>query len=507
MINIAQENTEVNYKLTDLAKTNGCVLNNRKSKNIEIAKIFYEKSNKSGLPSIKKRANRIFSCNLNRFLLISNDYAFNIFTNRCRDRHCPDCQKVRSYIWQDDIMNILPTLTKERDNDGFLFLTLTVNNPFIEQLSNVMNAMSIAFKRMMQYDFRESLIGGIRTFEITRGNTTNKRCHPHIHALIQVKNSYFKHHYISKKTLSEIWLKRISNELNKKDLFNPNDYNSGIIVDISRVISSDSYEKIRNKQILKKDLKKSDYLDSKNININNNGQKVINYVLKYSTKESEIFNGDSWSFEYDKQTRGKRLIATFGSYKSKLAEYRKNKRFSHYNESKFLDNLKCRSNINNIKDSNVYYCTYDNEYLASGTTLATALYNKRRALVEKLEKSRTESFQLYLFANITDRELDERIKKYNDTPTSIHLNHVNEMINSLNIKRENERKMHQRLVDHGHRIMIDEHHYYISGDAKTLYNTFSYCAEIERINPTEKLEISKSNKKINFLDDLSLLPF
>ncbi|EGF7361770.1 protein rep, partial [Escherichia coli] len=155
------------------------------SQNIELAKHFYRRSNKTGLNSVKQRANRIFGCNLNRFSLIANDYAYNILTNRCRDRHCPDCQRVRSFIWQDDIIKIMPSLTRERDNDGFLFITLTVKNPLVNDLSAVMDAMSTAFKRMIQSEFSSFLVGGVRTFEITREKKEKNRCHPHIHALLQ----------------------------------------------------------------------------------------------------------------------------------------------------------------------------------------------------------------------------------------------------------------------------------------------------------------------------------
>ncbi|MGE6052731.1 protein rep [Klebsiella variicola subsp. variicola] len=488
MLNITQQKTDVKYKLTELAKINADILNKRKSQNIELAKHFYRRSNTTGLNSVKQRANRIFGCNLNRFSLIANDYAYNILTNRCRDRHCPDCQRVRSFIWQDDIMKIIPSLTTERDNDGFLFITLTVKNPLVSDLSAVMDAMSIAFKRMMQIEFSSFLVGGVRTFEITRGKKEKNRCHPHIHALLQVKNTYFKHHYISKKFLSEIWLKHISRELVKVNLFNPNDYNLGIIVDISRVISADAYDKIRQKQTLKKELKNSDYLNSKNINIKNNGQKVINYVLKYATKDNNLFNGDSWSFEYDKQIKGKRLISTFGSYKVELAKYRKEKRCQHYNEAEFLDKLKSRANIKNIEDTNIFYCVYDNEYLVERVTLNKALFNKRHMIVKNIEKKQTESSQLAIIANITDKALNDNLKKYNQIPTSTNLEKVNNTIMLLNKKRDSDRRLHRRLVDSGHRVMIDEYQYYLSGDESNLYNTFAFCADVEPIDNTELCE-------------------
>lgn len=484
MLNITQEKIDVKYKLTELAKINADILNKRKSQNIELAKHFYRRSNKTGLNSVKQRANRIFACNLNRFSLIANDYAYNILTNRCRDRHCPDCQRVRSFIWQDDIVKIMPSLTRERDNDGFLFITLTVKNPLVNDLSTVMDAMSKAFKRMIQSEFSSFLVGGVRTFEITREKKDKNRCHPHIHALLQVKNTYFKHHYISKSLLSEIWLGHISRELTKVNLFVPNDYRSGIIVDISRVITSGAYDKIRQKKILKKDLKNSDYLNSKNINIKNNGQKVINYVLKYTTKENNLFNGDSWSFTYDKQIKGKRLISTFGTYKVELAKYKKEKRCQRYNEMEFLDRLKSRANIKSIDNSNVFYCYYKNEYIAENSTLERSLFNKRANIVKNISKALVNQNKLFSLRQFED-DVFEKSKMYDDEPGFDNLKILNDSISSLNKKRHTRYTLHKRLVDAGHRVMVDEINYYIVGSPEYIYSTLEYCHEMDGVETAD----------------------
>ncbi|WP_437609202.1 protein rep [Erwinia sp. V71] len=506
MLNITQQIIDVKYKLTELAKINADILNKRKSQNIELAKHFYRRSTTTGLNSVKQRANRIFGCNLNRFSLIANDYAYNILTNRCRDRHCPDCQRVRSFIWQDEIMKIIPSLITERDNDGFLFITLTVNNPLIRDLSAVMSAMSTAFKRMIQSELSSFLVGGVRTFEITRGKTEKNRCHPHIHALLQVKNTYFKHHYISKALLSEIWLKHVSRELMKANLFDPNDYSSGIIVDISRVISSDKYDKIKQKQISKKDLKNSDYLNSKNININNNGQKVINYVLKYTTKENNLFNGDNWSFEYDKQIKGKRLISTFGTYKEELAKYRREKRYHHYNEAEFLDKLKSRANIKDIEDSNVFYCVYDNEYLAERTTLSKALFNKRHMIVKNIEKKQTDSSQVAFIGHTTQKDLDKQMKIFDDTPSNKNFEALNKVITDMNLSKKNKRALHQRLVNAGHRVMINEYQYYIKHDESVIYDTFDFAFDTDLIDVNDVYLEYDNIHNLEILDSFSQLP-
>lgn len=211
-------------------------------------------------------------------------------------------------------------------------------------------------------------------------------------------------------------------------------------------------------------------------------------MLKYTTKENNLFNGDSWSFEYDKQIKGKRLISTFGSYKVELAKYKKEKRCQHYNEAEFLDRLKSRANIKNIENSNVFYCVYHNEYYVERANLQIALFNKRHMIVKNIEKKQTESTQLAFIANITDKALNDNLKKYNEMPISTNLEIVNNTIMLINKKRASDRRLHRRLVDSGHRVIIDEYQYYLSGDESNLYDTFDFCADVEPIDNIELCE-------------------
>ncbi len=292
----------------------------------------------------------------------------------------------------------------------------------------------------------------------------------------------------------------------KANLFDPNDYSSGIIVDISRVISSDKYDKIKQKQISKKDLKNSDYLNSKNININNNGQKVINYVLKYTTKENNLFNGDNWSFEYDKQIKGKRLISTFGTYKEELAKYRREKRYHHYNEAEFLDKLKSRANIKDIEDSNVFYCVYDNEYLAERTTLSKALFNKRHMIVKNIEKKQTDSSQVAFIGHTTQKDLDKQMKIFDDTPSNKNFEALNKVITDMNLSKKNKRALHQRLVNAGHRVMINEYQYYIKHDESVIYDTFDFAFDTDLIDVNDVYLEYDNIHNLEILDSFSQLP-
>lgn len=496
-------------RLKDIAPVNADILNSRKSNNIELSKHFYEKSKKTSntalKESIKKRANRIFGCCYNTFSFVANERSYNIHTHRCRDRHCPDCQRVRSYIWQSDIEAIMPELIKERDNDGWLLVTLTVNNPLIENLSDTIRAINIAFKKMYQIVFEKFSVGGVKVVEITRGRIEG-RCHPHIHALIQVRNSYFKHHYISKNNLADLWLKYVSKELSKFNLYNCEDYENGIVVDIARVLTGDGYDKLKELK-KKKYLSDEDYLTSDNIMKKGNGQKVINYILKYSTKESKIFNGDEWSFIYDVQIKGQRLVSSFGEYKHKLAERRKEKRLSYYNEEKFLAELKGRADIDEIKDEQVFNNTFNVEYFSKRSTLEEALESKRNKLVEGIRKTGLIQSQVAFIGHTTHKDLENKIKLFDDTPSHKNLEALNEVISDLNLSKKNKRALHQRLVDAGHRVMVNEYQYYIRNDERVIYDIFDFAFDTDLIDVNDVYLKYDNTHNLEIVDSFSQLPF
>ncbi|WP_185963712.1 protein rep, partial [Klebsiella pneumoniae] len=63
-------------------------------------------------------------------------------------------------------------------------------------------------------------------------------------------------------------------------------------------------------------------------NIKNSGEAIINYVLKYSVKGSDILDhkkgkNDDWFFEFDKQIKGCRMITPVGVFKKYLSEIKK----------------------------------------------------------------------------------------------------------------------------------------------------------------------------------------
>lgn len=120
----------------------------------------------------------------------------------CHVRHCPVCQ------WRRGLRNIarfheaLPTIQAAHPKAAWLFLTLTVRNPEMADLRASLAAMNQAWQRLIQRADWPGL-GFVRTTEVTRGK--DGKPHPHFHALVMVKPSYFKKAYLSQAAWTEHW--------------------------------------------------------------------------------------------------------------------------------------------------------------------------------------------------------------------------------------------------------------------------------------------------------------
>jgi len=140
----------------------------------------------------------------------------------CRVRHCPVCQWRRSMMWQAKFFQALPTLQKEYPTAKWLFLTLTVRNCPIEELGNTLSKMNTALNKLTKRkEFTKSVIGWIRTTEVTKENSNKahaatqielRNCvrhapyaHPHFHILLMINSNYFKTAYIKHARWVELW--------------------------------------------------------------------------------------------------------------------------------------------------------------------------------------------------------------------------------------------------------------------------------------------------------------
>lgn len=127
--------------------------------------------------------------------------------NFCRDRLCSICAWRRQARFLATTEPALRKIDIETSGKAqYIFLTLTVKNcagaQLKETISTIMKAWDRLYKRK---PFAGLSLGCIRSCEVTYNQLTNTY-HPHIHALVLVKNEYFQvGNYINENQLSAIW--------------------------------------------------------------------------------------------------------------------------------------------------------------------------------------------------------------------------------------------------------------------------------------------------------------
>ncbi|HED5669594.1 TPA: protein rep [Enterobacter kobei] len=395
--------------LTNVASANAQTLNRRKKENINLSKI-YQKIGQ------QDRAHRVAFCCSYRYMLVDSEKrAHNVHTVRCRDRHCSECQKIKSWIYQSRLKRTaIEKIKSDFKSDEFLFLTFTLKNPKVTQMRKAMRTMSQAFGMLTRRKpFSEIFRGGIRTFEVTRNyaERLKNHCHPHIHAIAQTKAGAFNLFiaYIQaeeikalKKSLRN---KRKNTDLLEKEINKINKRYSKLTANKKAEIVKVFFEKNWT-ECLKKCAEKEglswndeDYaktegraiVDVKQVRaggepgapiltgegFQEHGEKVINYVLKYSLKEDDkrIFTGDRWSQIFDQQIKGMRMIAPFGMWRSELSKEEDHE----YDEKEYF------ARFESVTDNNAYLAKFDYEYKTETITAAEIKRVKRSQLCLSLD--------------------------------------------------------------------------------------------------------------------------
>lgn len=200
----------------------------------------------------------------------------------CRVRFCPVCQWRRSMKWRAKLFQSLPSLLEKERNIRFLFLTLTVRNCYIMELSSTLKLMNEAFTRLRKIEAFKPVKGFIRATEVTKAK--DGKAHPHFHCIIAVDKNYFKNIKKSKVFItSEKW-----SDLWKRCL--RVDYNP--IIDVRKI-----------KQ-------KGNEIETK----------AVIETLKYTTKVEDLVSDKDWFLTLTEQLHKKRFIATGGILKDILSE-------------------------------------------------------------------------------------------------------------------------------------------------------------------------------------------
>lgn len=478
--------------LVNVAPTNAKTLNRRKTENLKLSSI-YQKTGQAD------RAHRVAFCCSYRYVLIdSENRAHTTSTVRCRDRHCSECQRIKSYVYQERLKRTaIEKIKSDFVEDEFLFLTFTVKNPLVWNMRKVMRAMSQAFGMLTRRKiFADVFRGGIRTFEVTRSfeELFKNFCHPHIHAIAQTKKDALililahieaeeikalkasyrekrdkknkeklikkimlineKYRSLSdaakeemiKTFFEEQWTDCLKECFKKNDLaWNKEDYESTkgrAIVDVKRVRSGGE--------------KDAPILTGEGFK--EHGEKVINYVLKYSLKEDDkrIFTGDKWSQIFDQEIKGMRMIAPFGLWRSELSKEEK----AEYNEKEYFEKFE------SVTDSNAYLAKFDSEYKTETITAA--------------EIKRVKRSQLCLSLDYLNRRYIDTVKelkgKLNIALQKTYLSKrleaiaINEIVIEINKYSERVRANFEKLIQYGEYVKGERFYIKTYIQAESFYN-------------------------------------
>ncbi|EMC6282274.1 protein rep [Salmonella enterica] len=404
-VNRADSSTNKKSATLSSVSMNGDRITERKKESFKTANSFIIRGKIEENETLTKRGERSLNCAQQRYVVVVNGKAHTVFTHRCRSRHCQNCQRIKAFIWQEKMKEIIPELSINFKNGKYLFITFTVKNPKITNLRLVLKCMSRAYAKMFQRKAFRFVVGGIRSTEITRGKSGDDEAHPHFHAIICLKTTYFKkENYLSADEWGRHWGECLEAEFKKEGLeYNATDYPKGFPrVDIRVAKSADGKQEITNK------------------NIAEHGDQLINYVLKYSIKGSDLLKdgkADKWFWEFDKQVKGIRMIAPVGVVKKMLADLERDQ-FDYYKEQEKIEKL-IADDVNFKADKAVFKKEDDyNYYLESKK-------DKFQYIIEAIE-AKAYNYQCYYKALLSDHVLAfrsgidgiiENFRKINKTKT------------------------------------------------------------------------------------------
>lgn len=266
--------------------------------------------------------------------------------NFCRVRLCPVCQWRRSLMWQARFYDAIPKIMEQYKGYRFLFLTLTVKNCKIDELSKTLVWMNKAFRKMLKYKNLDVWQGWLKSTEVTR-NAKDNTAHPHFHVLVMVKSSYFKKGYIKQYEFVEMWQKALKID------YLPN-------VDIRTV---------KNKHNKEDDL-----------------TTAVQELLKYSVKESDLLADPEFLYILTEEIFKKRFISSGGILKNILKE-------NNETDEDFLTNEELNEidDLENEEDSIIFkfnrnFNKYTKKRVTNGITYQDQAYRQYKHSKLELNK-------------------------------------------------------------------------------------------------------------------------
>ena len=276
-MSIINKNLEnVNNIISEVQET----FNKPKKRNINISYKF---------PKEHKQHKAIAECSQSIFTTIlqhqqNKNIKKNLSFFACKSKFCPVCNQIKSKKWAKETYKTI-TKIQETEEQKFLFLTLTIKNPTIEDLDLTIKEMNKKWKKLWERYLSKQFNGFIKILEITFPN--GNEAHPHFHILVSTNKNYFyksNKGYLTTEKISELWGRVL-----KVDYLP--------IVDIRKI-----KPKKKNGKIVKEAV-----------------PAVISEMLKYPMKDTDYnkLNQDSMVLLYNELYR-KRLIATGGNLKMSI---------------------------------------------------------------------------------------------------------------------------------------------------------------------------------------------
>ena len=151
---------------------------------------------------------------------------------------------------------ITDTIMERQDGTRFIFLTLTVRNVKGEELEGELKRLNDGWTYMTAKSrtfapakrLKESLLGYLKAIEITY-NRKQDTYHPHIHAILEVQQSYFQSkNYIGRRAWAGLWAQAIKADYMPSVDVKAIDSTSRAVAEVSKYpVKMDSVLKLRNK--------------------------------------------------------------------------------------------------------------------------------------------------------------------------------------------------------------------------------------------------------------------
>lgn len=185
--------------------------------------------------------------------------------NFCRERLCPMCAWRRSLKIYHQVSQVMDEVVLRYKTLQPIFLTLTVQNVSADLLGDTITAIFAGWNRMFCNKRVKRIVRGwFRALEVTY-NKIGDTFHPHIHAVLMVKKSYFLgSDYLSTEDWVKLW--RVSARL---------DYNP--IVDVRKIKGKRSKAVA---EVAKYSVKDTDYIFSDNPELTDHVVSVLSVALK-----------------------------------------------------------------------------------------------------------------------------------------------------------------------------------------------------------------------------------